>query len=83
MLNIKEAAAFILVASLMGCSSDTPEDPKPTTPVGSDKDAHGCINSAGYLWCSKTKECERPWELAEKAGFANTPSNFDEYCGNK
>ena len=30
--------------------------------VGNDKDAHGCIASAGYVWSSVRKECIRTWE---------------------
>lgn len=48
--------------------------------VGADKDEHGCIASAGYTWCAKTNQCERPWELAEKAGFDNTDELFKAYC---
>jgi len=44
------------------------------------KSAHGCIGSAGYSWCEKTKSCERPWELAEKHGFANTPEEYNKFC---
>jgi hypothetical protein len=29
---------------------------------GSDRDAHGCIPSAGYTWCEEKQECLRPWE---------------------
>lgn len=50
--------------------------------VGGDRDAHGCIASAGYRWCEKTQKCERPWELAKKQGFENTPEAFDAFCGN-
>ena len=57
-----------------------PNRPKP---VGGDRDAHGCIGSAGFKWCAKTNQCERPWELAEKEGFANTKEAFDAFCGNK
>ncbi len=32
--------------------------------VGADRDAHGCIGSAGYSWCEQIGSCERPWELA-------------------
>jgi hypothetical protein len=32
------------------------------TPPGSDKDAHGCIPSAGYQWCEATQKCYRSWE---------------------
>ena len=48
--------------------------------VGNDRDAHGCIGSAGYSWCEKTKNCERPWELAQKHGFENTKEAFNTYC---
>lgn len=30
--------------------------------VGADRDAHGCIGSAGYSWCEAKQKCTRPWE---------------------
>ena len=30
--------------------------------VGGDKDAHGCIGSAGYSWCEAKQKCLRVWE---------------------
>ena len=30
--------------------------------VGGDKDAHGCIGSAGYSWCEAKDKCLRVWE---------------------
>jgi hypothetical protein len=30
--------------------------------VGGDRDAHGCIGSAGYSWDSVLNACTRPWE---------------------
>jgi membrane-bound inhibitor of C-type lysozyme len=30
--------------------------------VGGDKDAHGCLGSAGYSWCGARGACIRPWE---------------------
>lgn len=30
--------------------------------VGGDKDTHGCIGSAGYVWDANQKVCVRPWE---------------------
>ena len=30
--------------------------------VGSDKDNHGCIASAGYTWSEVQKDCIRLWE---------------------
>jgi len=51
--------------------------------VGADKDAHGCIGSAGYKWCAKTKKCERPWELAKKEKFEKSAEAFNSFCRNK
>ena len=34
------------------------ESPK----VGSDRDSHGCIGSAGYSWCDIKQKCLRTWE---------------------
>ena len=33
------------------------------TKVGSDKDKHGCIHSAGYIWSEINKTCLRSFEL--------------------
>ena len=51
--------------------------------IGSDKDAHGCIPSAGFKWCAKTNKCERPWELAKKEKFEQSAEAFKNFCGNK
>lgn len=53
----------------------------PATPVvGGDRDAHGCIGSAGYQWCEHSQRCERPWELAQAQDLANTAEAIDAYC---
>ena len=31
--------------------------------VGSEVDVHGCIPSAGYVYCEAEGQCIRPWEL--------------------
>lgn len=57
-----------VLGGLSSCSQD-PIIPDPhTSPppahlrlVGNDRDAHGCIPSAGYLWCEKKQKCVRPW----------------------
>ena len=51
--------------------------------VGNDRDAHGCIGSAGYIWCEKDNQCQRPWELATAKGFAITELAFKNYCDAK
>ncbi len=53
-----------------------------TKRVGGEKDAHGCIGSAGYRWCAKTDRCERPWELAQKEKFEKRAEAFDAFCAN-
>lgn len=30
--------------------------------VGGDRDIHGCIGSAGYVWSNSENKCIRPWE---------------------
>lgn len=34
--------------------------------VGGDRDSHGCIPSAGYVWNPTLNQCARPWELPKK-----------------
>lgn len=77
--------ALAVLAALAGCSTPPPPDrddhaalPAP----GSDRDAHGCIGSAGYAWCEGTGQCERPWELARAKGFDNTAAAFAAWCRN-
>jgi len=50
--------------------------------TGADRDAHGCIGSAGFSWCASTNQCERPWELAKKNGFEKSQKAFDTFCKN-
>ncbi|AIY44137.1 Subtilisin-like serine protease [Collimonas arenae] len=48
----------VLVTVLMtACTS-----PPPAAMPGSDRDAHGCIPSAGYQWDEAQQQCVRPWE---------------------
>lgn len=43
--------------------------------AGADKDAHGCIGSAGYTWSVVKDSCIRPFEAGTK--FINYGSNTD------
>lgn len=57
--------------------------PLPAPPItGGDRDAHGCIGSAGYSWCARSAQCERPWERAEAQQFELSQSAFDRSCDN-
>ena len=77
--DAKSLFIALVLACVTGCASDDSAAP-PAGVVGSDRDEHGCIGSAGYRWCEHSGQCERPWELAKKAGFENTPEQFDAYC---
>ena len=77
----------LFITSLTACETTVPVAPvvseAPEAKItGSDRDVHGCISSAGYAWCARTKQCERPWELAKKQSFAKTQEAFDKYCDN-
>ena len=80
--NLLLLSAFALLAA---CSDQSPGGPETSgsdaRPVGSDRDEHGCITSAGYHWCAAENECVRPWELAKEKGFEPTPEAIEEYCG--
>lgn len=41
--------------------------------VGGDKDANGCIGSAGYSWCEEKQKCLRVWE--EDCNSSQIPKN--------
>jgi hypothetical protein len=58
-------SAYTLGFKRLNQSVDTSEISVPTeTMVGSDKDEHGCIGSAGYTWCETKQKCLREWEEA-------------------
>ncbi|NDV75302.1 hypothetical protein [Burkholderia cenocepacia] len=79
------AAAIACAFALSACATpssapaDTAAQAAPPR-VGGDRDAHGCIGSAGYAWCERTQQCERPWELAKAQGFANSPQAYEQFC---
>lgn len=74
-------ALLPLLAALTACAHPSPSPSSPTAGVpGADRDAHGCIGSAGYRWCQRTQQCERPWELAKAKGLENTAEDITAYC---
>lgn len=79
---MKKRLLAICVCIMLGACASGHVNHDETPMPGSDRDAHGCIGSAGYVWCKKTGQCERPWELAEEKGFANTQADFETYCAN-
>ncbi|AWH54085.1 hypothetical protein C1924_13295 [Stenotrophomonas sp. ESTM1D_MKCIP4_1] len=75
-------ALLLPVLALASCAHPAPVGPPAaaTPAVGSDRDAHGCIGSAGYQWCQRSGRCERPWELAQAQGVANTSEAIEAWC---
>ena len=82
--------ALALAGTLAGCYSVPPEvretpvaeggGAPQARPVGGDRDAQGCLPSAGYRWCARERRCVRPWELAAEKKFANDAEAFSAYC---
>lgn len=66
---------LLAFVTLIGCQKANNE-----ALIGADKDTHGCIGSAGYLWCEKESQCTRPWELAKNKQFENSAEAFTNYC---
>ncbi len=54
--------AVVISVWVAGCSHAAQRAVPPGSPPGSDRDAHGCIPSAGYKWCETKHKCLRPWE---------------------
>ena len=81
------AIIFVALGLFAGCSEQTSKEATTNAAeeqmlVGGDTDKHGCKAAAGYAWCSKTNQCERPWELAKSQQFDNTPEGFTAFCAN-
>jgi hypothetical protein len=74
------AALILGIGAMAGCGATPKAGQSTQPPVGADRDAHGCIASAGYRWCAREAGCVRPWELAQQRGFANTSEAFAKYC---
>ena len=80
-MRIKFLCGSLFLIAFTACTTKAPRDSEAAM-MGSDRDAHACISSAGYRWCAGTQQCERPWELAKIQKFANTQAAFDKYCDN-
>lgn len=50
-------------------------------PIGGDKDAHGCLTSAGYTWSAVKKQCIRVFELAIKLDEVNPQGSSSTITG--
>jgi len=82
MTTMRQLLVVLLLStgSLLGCAHQAAvQEPAPRL-VGGDRDAHGCLPSAGYSWCAKEASCVRSWELAKEKHFDNTPEAYEQYC---
>lgn len=79
MKTLRLFTVLMTAVTLIACSEMNHRTIQPTL-VGSDRDSHGCIASAGYTWCKKTNQCERPWEVAQRQSFENTAEAFAQFC---
>ncbi len=51
--------------------------------VDGEKEDHGCIGTAGFMWCERDGECVKPDDLAEKHGLEKTADAVKAYCESK
>lgn len=58
MKKILIGLSLLVAAPIAVLAADTATTVMP----GSDRDSHGCIGSAGYVWNESTQKCVRPWE---------------------
>lgn len=77
-MELRPLPGLLAILILSACSSAGQEKAPPL--VGGDRDAHGCIASAGYSWCAKTNQCEMPWELAKQNSFELSQEAYDDFC---
>ncbi len=56
--------------SVMGGSKDA----RAADAIGGERDEHGCLTSAGYIWSVVRNDCVRPWEAGVKLASATDPN---------
>lgn len=55
-----------LTSALIILSACNTNKAKEQVAIGSDRDEHGCIGSAGYVWSEVREDCIRPFEAGVK-----------------
>ena len=82
-MNMKVVSMCLICAGalLTGCGNggkkeaETSERKEKEAVVGSDKDEHGCIASAGYTWSEVQKDCIRLWEKGVRLASVENAEN--------
>ena len=65
--------ALLAACSCKDSRDSSPQAESPT--AGGDRDAHGCIGSAGYTWSAVLERCIRPFEEGKKLLPAKVPED--------
>lgn len=60
-MKTKRLLVPVIALLLVGCSHGPL-----SSLVGADRDEHGCLGSAGYVWSDALHQCVRLWEAAER-----------------
>lgn len=68
----------VLLMSAMSCTCN--RNGNEDRLVGSDKDCHGCIASAGYRWSSLLQKCIRPFEEGMVIPSVDESSSFGAFA---
>lgn len=58
------SAACLLAVLLTACTQPATLEQV----VGTDRDEHGCVGSAGYVWSHALHDCVRLWEAGQRFG---------------
>lgn len=53
---------FLILSVLLLAACHTSETSTAGRMVGADRDGHGCLGSAGYVWSNALHDCIRVWE---------------------
>ncbi len=83
-MKLKSILFFAVVFCLMlltACNQGIQNSGKGKALVGNDKDEHGCIGSAGYVWCEAKQKCLRPWEEKCQTGEQKLVGNDKDEHG--
>lgn len=62
----KMKSLMALTSALIVLSACNANKAKEQVAIGSDRDEHGCIGSAGYVWSEVREDCIRPFEAGAK-----------------
>ncbi len=80
-ITILAVLVFLGAGCKYGNETKPDIDQSPGNIVGADRDAHGCIGSAGYSWCEEKQKCLRSWEETCEGDTGNTACGIENCHG--